>query len=392
MAWFLENRQFDPGYGGQRAKEPRVTPLTVHARLPGYGPTPLHRWPALAHDLGLAEVWVKDESSRLGLPAYKVLGASWATYRVLSGILGRAPEPWRDLTELRALLAAERPRLLVTASDGNHGRGVARVAHWLGWPAEIYLPRGTAAARLEAIAGEGATVVEVDGTYDDAVACAAERAGAEHLLIQDHGWEGYEEIPGWVAEGYETIFAEVDAQLAALHEAPPTLVLVQIGVGTLATAVVRHYRGTGKRRAMLVGVEPTGAACAFRSVEAGQRVMLEAGAHASIMAGLNCGTPSLAAWPSLLHGVAGYVAVDDDAARHAMRRYRDLGVAAGESGAAGLAGLSALASPSGIDLRRALGIGASTRALLLVTEGVTDPVSYRRIVGHDAGPVLRSTP
>lgn len=387
MAWFLRNAQYragpiePPPAGG--------SPRAVHRRLPDYAPTPLHAWPALAQELGVSDVWVKDESSRLGLPAYKVLGASWATYRILEQLLGRPPEPWQDVTALRALLASQPPRVLVTASDGNHGRGVARVARWLGWPAEIFLPQGTAQARLDAIAAEGATVVEVPGTYDDAVARAAAVAGigratpatdTPRLLVQDHGWEGYEEIPSWVAAGYATIFEEVDEQLAAAE--PPTHVLVQVGVGTLATAVVQHFRSAGRAApATIVGVEPTGAACAYRSVEAGAPVMLEAGASASIMAGLNCGTPSRAAWPWLLHGVAGYVAVEDDDARNAMRRFQAIGVAAGESGAAGLAGLLALGSSAGSGLREAIGMGAGSRVLVLVTEGVTDPVAYASIVG-----------
>ncbi len=366
-----------------------VAPLAVHRRLPGYAPTPLVPLPGLAQALGVREVHAKVEGGRLGLPAYKVLGGSWAAYRTLGALLGRSPEPWDDIASLRAAIATLRARTLVTASDGNHGRGVARVARWLGWPAEIFLPLGTVDARIQAIRDEGATVVEVAGTYDETVERAAARAGggaivgsgpgSDALLIQDHGWPGYEQIPAWVAEGYATIFQEVDQQLASVGAPPPGLVAVQIGVGTLATAVVRHFKAEGRaRRPWIVGVEPVAAACAYRSVEAGKPVMLEARAGDSIMAGLVCGTPSLSAWPALLHGIETYVAVDDDRARDAMRRYASEGVIAGESGAAGLAGLLELFE------RPVPGLpaGSTTSVLLIVTEGATDPTSWETITGR----------
>jgi diaminopropionate ammonia-lyase len=234
------------------------------------------------------------------------------------------------------------------------------------------------------IRSEGAVVVEVDGTYDDAVARAASATAEDALLIQDHGWPGYEQIPEWVAEGYETIFAEVDTELTARRAAPPDLVLVQIGVGTLASAVVRHYRQTGlARRPRLVGVEPTGAACALLSIEAGRPVMIHAGADASIMAGLNCGTPSSAAWPLLRDGVDAFVAVEDDQARDAMRLLGDAGIIAGESGAAGVAGLrELLEGRDAVEARARLGITGQSRILLILTEGATDPANWERVTGR----------
>jgi diaminopropionate ammonia-lyase len=338
--------------------------------------------PALAQRLGLGGVDVKDESSRLGLPAYKVLGAAWAAYRAITVRLGHAPEPWTDVADLRGRLTKLPPFRLVTATDGNHGRGVARVARWLGMPAEIYVPSGTASARIRSIQSEGAAVIEVAGTYDATVERAAAVRGNDVLLIQDHGWPGYEEIPNWVAEGYETIFAEIDAELAQRGQAPYDLVLVQIGVGTLASAVVRHYRREGLvPRPRLAGVEPMGAACVLRSVAAGAPVMLSVGADASIMAGLNCGTPSSAAWPALLRGIDAYVAVEDEQARTAMRLLAANGIQSGESGAAGLAGLlELLEGRDATRAREALNVGANSRVLLLSTEGITDPVAYAAIV------------
>jgi diaminopropionate ammonia-lyase len=381
MSRLLFNLAHRPGFV---CELPSILPLGLHRRLPGYLPTPLRTLGGVARRLGVAVVDIKDESNRLGLPAYKVLGAAWATYRALGRRLGRELEPWDDLTELRARLGNLLPLGLVTATDGNHGRGVGRVARWLGLGAEVYLPHGSAAARLDGIRAEGATVIEVTGTYDDAVARAAAAAGPNAILIQDHGWPGYEEIPGWVAEGYQAIFLEIEAALAGRGSAPYDLVLVQIGVGTLASAAVAHYRRTGlSPRPRLVGVEPTGAACVLLSIEAGEPVMIQAGADASIMAGLNCGTPSSAAWPSLRDGMEAFVAVEDEQAREAMRLLAENGIVAGESGAAGLAGLLELLEGSDrAEARRRLGIGAESRILLLLTEGATDPVGYASIVGR----------
>lgn len=379
MPTFLPNPHFQPGY---RTEAPSADPIGLHRRLPGYTPTPLRPLPTLARRLGLASLLLKDESGRLGLSAYKVLGAIWATVRLLEE---GHPElqGWKDLPDLRRRLAAL-PRLtLVSATDGNHGRGVARVARWLGFEAEIYVPAGTKAPRIEAIASEGARVIEVPGTYEAAVARAAAVTGPEVLLLQDHGWPGYERVPALVAEGYATIFQEIDGQLAATGGAPPDLVLVQIGVGTLASAVVRHYRRSDlESPPQVIGVEPSGAACALRSIEAGRPVLLEAGADASIMAGLNCGAPSSAAWPAMRDGMDGFVAVEDEQARSAMRLLAAEGVVSGESGAAGLAGLLELCEGQSAGTARVrLGL-EGRRVLLLSTEGATDPAAWEEIVGR----------
>jgi len=340
--------------------------------------------PQLAQRLGIGEVVLKDESRRLGLPAYKVLGAAWAGCRILAPRLGLSLAAMEGLEAVRAALAARPGVVLVTATDGNHGRGVARVARWLGCGAEIFLPAGSAQSRLDGIASEGASVVEVAGTYDDAVAAAAREAGRpEVLLLQDHGQPGYEEIPRWVAEGYETIFAEVDEAMAEAGRETFDLVMVQIGVGTLAAAAVNHYRAEGRAdRPALVGVEPDGAACALESIAVGEPVMLEVGPHSSIMAGLNCGTPSTSAWPLLRAGFDGFVSVGDERAREAMRLLAALGIESGESGAAGLAGLIELMQPRWSDHRAAFGTGKGTRVLVISTEGATDPAGWEAIVGR----------
>ncbi|MGI8891745.1 MAG: diaminopropionate ammonia-lyase, partial [Chthoniobacterales bacterium] len=280
--------------------------------------------------------------------------------------------------ELIQRLVPLRPLTLLTAADGNHGRAVAYVAALFGLDAKIYVPAGTAQARIDGIASEGAQVEIVHGTYDDAVARAAQDANERCLVISDTSWPGYEKIPRWVAAGYSTIFAEIDDELARRGEKAPDLVAIQFGVGALAAALVRHaWRGARPR---ILGVEPLRAACGLESMRQDEIITVP-GPHDSIMAGLNCGRPSLVAWPIVARGIDAFIAVSDNRACEAMRSLQKVGVVAGETGAAGLAGLLALLhGPK--DHRTALGIGRESRALLLITEGATDPDSYQRIVGH----------
>lgn len=368
-------------HAGPLAEEPPDDrrPLELHRRLPGYAPTPLLDAPHLAAQLGLARVQVKDESCRMGLPAFKILGAAWAVERALAAHLGGLA-PWGSLPELRRQIEPL-GLTLAAATDGNHGRAVARMAGALGCRAHILVPAGTAQARIEALRAEGAAVTVVDGSYDDAVARSAALAGPRCLVISDTSWPGYEQIPREVIAGYSTIFHEIDDALAARGEGPPDVVVIQMGVGALAAAAIRHYRRPGGP--LILGVEPARAACVLASLEAG-RIVEVPGPHDSIMAGLNCGAPSLIAWPLLRRGLDAAVAVEDELAREAMRLLAAEGVVAGETGAAGVAGLLALRrEPGGAELAAALGIGAHSRALVLVTEGATDPASYRQIVGAE---------
>ena len=363
---------------------PARAPLAFHRALPGYEPTPLRELPALARRCGAARVWLKDESRRLGLPAFKVLGAAWAVCRALAARLGD-PTLATDPLALRARLAGA--PALVAATDGNHGRAVARTAALLGLPARIFLPAGAAAARLAAIAGEGAAVEEVDGSYDEAVERAAATAEAEGaLLVQDTGWPpgpagepGYEEMPRLVSEGYSTLFWECEEQLAASGEGPPDLMVVQVGVGSLAEAAVRFWKRPGlARRVRIAGVQPAGAACLVAALDAGAPVRLP-GRQDSLMAGLNCGTVSHVAWPWLRRGIDVVVTVEDGRAEEAMRALAAEGVVAGETGAAGAAGLLELAEAGAL----AAAAGRERpRVLLLSTEGATDPASWERIVGR----------
>jgi diaminopropionate ammonia-lyase len=274
----------------------------------------------------------------------------------------------------------------VAATDGNHGRALAHVAGLLGLGAKIFVPEGMAAARREAIAGEGAEVVVVGGTYDEAVERSAAEEGERGLVVSDMSWPGYEWIPSWVIEGYSTMLWEIDDELERRGEAGPDLVVVQVGVGAFAAAVTRHFRGPQRsRHPKLVGVEPAGAACLLESVAAG-RIVSVPGPHDSIMAGLNCGRPSLVAWPTVSRGIDVLVAVDDEPAREAMRLTAASGIVSGETGAAGLGGLLELLRRGGESpgqeekTRRTLGVGGESRVLLFNCEGATDPDRYRELV------------
>jgi diaminopropionate ammonia-lyase len=369
---------------GQDLEPAGRAPLDFHRRLPEYAITPLVDAPGLAGALGVGRVWVKDESWRLGLPAFKILGASWAVYRALERRSGGNLGEWGNIGGLRERLAPLLPMTLTAATDGNHGRAVARMAKLLGLGARIFVPADMAAARIEAIGSEGAEVVVVPGTYDEAVARSAEEAGEHCLVISDTSWPGYEDVPRWVIDGYSTILWEVSDELGRRGEDGPTLVVVQIGVGAFAAAVTRHFRSPGvSPRPKILGVEPARAACALASAEAGGIVHLP-GPHGSIMAGLNCGSPSVVAWPTVSRGIDLFVAIRDDRAREAMRMLAGAGIVSGETGAAGLAGLLALAQEAGG--RRELGLTGETRVLVFNCEGATDPETYGRIVAGMEGP------
>jgi diaminopropionate ammonia-lyase len=347
-----------------------VDTLAFHRALPGYERTPLHRLPTLAAELGLADVFVKDESRRFGLPAFKFLGASWAIAQLLGGS--------SDLEALRAAAAAQGIRRLTTATDGNHGRAVAHVARLLGLASTIYVPAFTAEDRRAAIAGEGAEVVVVPEGYDAAVerSIADAAADAAARAVNDADLDGTSPIGEWVIEGYGTLFAEAGAQLAALGTRVDAVVL-QLGVGAFAASGTRWAVAGGIRA---IGAEPAGAACVAASVAAGKPVTIT-GTHTT-MACLDAGTPSRAAWSSLAGGLEAVIVLRDEESDEAMRLLARLGIEGGESGSAGTAGLVALATdPACAALREGV------RSVLVVnTEGATDPARYAAVVGTGPTP------
>jgi diaminopropionate ammonia-lyase len=343
-------------------------PRSVHRMLPMYEPTPLRDDPALARALGVSKLWIKDERWRLGLPSFKVLGASYALYHALRDRLGCTAD-WTSLADWQAAAAMLGPLTLAAATDGNHGQAVAYLARLLGGSAVIAVPARVSTARIEAIRAEGATVEIVNGTYDDAVAEVA-RLDGNHLVISDVAWDGYEQIPRWVIAGYEAIFAEIDEQLAAVDARQPSAVLVQAGVGALACAAVRHWRSRSWDTPVIIAVEPHDAACVLTGLRA-RRPQLVSGPHRSMMAGLNCGLVSPVALPVLVAGLDGAITVTDAHVRAAMRLLGSAGICGGETAAGGVAGLLALRS-SPPTVRSALGLDGASEVLVICTEGISN--------------------
>jgi diaminopropionate ammonia-lyase len=338
--------------------------LAFHRSIPGYAPTPLLQVEELAVDLGVGRLLVKVEADRFGLPAFKVLGASWAVARALTTRFtpGRQVPP---LPELVDQLAGTPAVTLSTATDGNHGRALARVGRWLGLPTRVYLPDGVSTTAAGAIAAEGAEVIVVAGSYDHAVAVAAAAAAEpDQLLVQDTAWPGYQDVPAWIVAGYGTLFAELDAQLADLGVAPD-LVVVPVGVGSLAQAAATHYRAGSSHRPSLLAVEPDTAAGLLASLHAGHLVTVPTGT--TVMTGLNCGTPSELAWPVLQGGLDAAAAVSDEQCRQAVEALAGRGLDVGPCGAATLAGLRPVLHEA--RCREALRLTDRSTVVLVSTEG-----------------------
>jgi len=348
-----------------------------HRSMPGYAPSAVAEAPTAASRLGLERLVVKLETERFGLPSFKLLGASWATCRALSRRLGPVDEPVATFDELYGVLPRPDGLTLVAATDGNHGRAVARFAKMLGLGARILIPEHSAQARIDAIVAEGATVDVVRGSYDDAIKLSAALADDDHIVISDTSWPGYEDVPGWVADGYSTIFEELAEQLG--EQSPPALLAIQIGVGALACAAVRAL-ADGER--VIIGVEPADAGCVLEAVRSGGgRPVLVPGPHHSIMAGLNCGLASQVALPDMAAGIAAFCTIEDADAEEAVRILLEDGLRCGETGASGLAGLLALRADRPQDTWQRFGLGAQPAGLMICTEAPTDERSFERITG-----------
>jgi diaminopropionate ammonia-lyase len=372
----------DRTHGAFPAPAATREPLGVHERLPGYAPTPLHEVADLAEQFGVARVLLKDESERCGLPAFKIMGAAWAVHEALVAHRGAPFAEWETLAELGRQVEGD--LTLVAATDGNHGRAVARMAALLGLRSRILVPRDMVAARIDAIASEGAEVTVVDGSYDDAVAASSRLADERTLVVSDTAWDGYEAIPRAVIAGYSTILWEVDDQLAGTS--PPDAVFVPVGVGAFAAAVATHVaHAWGAAEPRLITVEPDSANCVQVSIEAGEMVTLE-GEQTSIMAGLNCAVPSPLAWPLLAGRVDAAVSIGDDVAREGMRTLAALGIVGGECAGGALGAATALLADP--ESRETLRISPSASVLVFLTEGATDPAGYREIVGREPESVL----
>ncbi len=362
-----------------------------HKSFPQYSVTPLQKLSALADYLGVKGIYCKDESYRFGLNAFKVLGGSYAMGRYIAQELGR------DISELPYnVLSSDKLReefgqaTFFTATDGNHGRGVAWAAKRLGQKAVVRMPKGTTKTRFDNIAKEGAEVTIEEVNYDDCVRmAAAEAAKTEHgIIVQDTAWAGYEEIPSWIMQGYGTLVLEADKQLKENGVDRPTHVFVQAGVGSLAGAVVGYFAHKYKENPpVMVVCEASAADCLYRSaVQADGNLVNVTGDLQTIMAGLACGEGNTIGWDILKNHVTVFASCPDWMSAKATRIYanpleNDPHIISGESGSVplGLA-YTALHDEDAKDLKEALKLDENSNILVISTEGDTDPVRYREIV------------
>ncbi len=366
-----------------------VAPMLVRQFLslcPRHSATPLHALDSLAASLGVGQILAKDEGQRLGLKSFKALGGAYAVAVCVrewaSAALGRAVTP-REL-QSETVRAAVAGRTVACATDGNHGRSVAAGARLFGCRAVIFVHPHVSPERRDAMAAFGADIVEVQGSYDDSVAECARVAGEKGWqIISDTSWEGYTHIPGLVMQGYTVMVDEMLEQCGA----PPTHVFVQGGVGGLAAAVAAHLSDRlGALRPKLIVVEPEAANCLLQSAIAGQATEIPAG-RSTIMGMLECYKPSQMAWAVLDRHADAFMDLPEEIAVQTMRRLAkplvgDPSVVAGESGGAGLSGLMIAASDP--QQREALGLNATSRIAVFITEGATAPSIYREIVGESA--------
>ena len=374
--------------------EQAQTVRRFHQSFPEYSVTPLVELKSLAEELGVSNIFVKDESYRFGLNAFKVLGGSYAIAREIGIRMGISEE---ELTLARLLQPDVQVRLgqlrFVTATDGNHGRGVAWTAKRLGHRAVVFMPKGTAAERLENIRKLGAEASITDCNYDDSVRLARQYA-VEHegIVVQDTSWEGYHNVPLHIMQGYTTMGAEIVEQLAAYGDQAPTHVFLQAGVGAMAGAMAGFIADYYKEaRPVITIVEPTKADCLYRTALANDgKLHIVDGALDSIMAGLCCGEPCSIGWQQLAAYADNFVAVPDKAAALGMRVLgnpvgNDAAVVSGESGAAGLGlAVAALRERDLAQLKGSLQLDAESVILCISTEGATDVANYRRIMWEGA--------
>ena len=362
-----------------------------HKSFPQYTETPLTKLEHMAAYLSLKELFIKDESYRFGLNAFKVLGGSYAMARYI------AKETGKDVSELPySVLTSDKlheefgTATFYTATDGNHGRGVAWAANKLKQNAVVHMPKGTTQTRLENIRNLGATVDITDLNYDDCVRLAAKEAAATQrgVMVQDTAWDGYEEIPSWIMQGYGTMAMEAGEQLQQQGCKRPTHIFVQAGVGSLAGAVVGYFANLYKDNPpTFVVVEAEAAACLYKGAVAGDgKPRIVDGDMQTIMAGLACGEPNTISWDILKNHVKVFIAAPDWVAAQGMRMLAapikgDAPITSGESGAAPFGALAAIMTMDELkDARQALNLNEDSVVLTFSTEGDTDPNRYKNIV------------
>ena len=362
-----------------------------HKSFPQYSVTPLQKLSALASYLGVKGIYCKDESYRFGLNAFKVLGGSYAMGRYIAKELGR------DISQLPYnVLSSDKLReefgqaTFFTATDGNHGRGVAWAANKLGQKAVVLMPKGSTQTRLNNILKEGAKATIEEENYDECVRMANAMAEKTEngVMVQDTAWDGYEEIPAWIMQGYGTMAMEAGEQLKAQGCERPTHIFVQAGVGSLAGAVVGYFSNLyADNLPTFVVVEAEAAACLYKGAAAGDGdIRIVDGDMQTIMAGLACGEPNTISWDILKNHVKVFIAAPDWVAANGMRMLAapvkgDAPITSGESGAAPFGALAAMMTMDEYkDLRNDIGLDENSKVLLFSTEGDTDPDRYKNIV------------
>lgn len=365
---------------------------SFHASFPVYRETPLVELKNTAKAIGLGSIYVKDESYRFGLNAFKVLGGSYAIGNYLAKRLGKS------ITEMPfdKLISDEVRKELgditfVTATDGNHGRGVAWTAKQLQQKSVVYMPKGSAEERLKNIRAEGADASITDLNYDEAVRLANTQADQKGwVMVQDTAWEGYEDIPGWIMQGYGTMGYEAYTQLPE----KPTHIFLQAGVGSMAGAVAGFFAAAyGEDRPIITIVEPNKADCIFRTAEAADGTLhFVTGDMDTIMAGLACGEPCSIGWNVLRDYADNFISCPDYAAAQGMRllgnpEAGDTKVISGESGASAFGCVAEIMrDPALAELRKKLKLDENSRVLFFSTEGDTDKENYKSIVWDGAYP------
>lgn len=362
-----------------------------HESFPVYQETPLVRLNRLAGELGVAGIYVKDESFRFGLNAFKVLGGSYAIGNYIAKKLGMDIDelPYEKMVS-KEIKEKTGEITFISATDGNHGRGVAWTAHELGQKSIILMPKGSAMERLLNIRAAGADATITDLNYDDAVRLANKMA-EEHgyVMVQDTAWEGYEDIPTWIMQGYMTMAYEAYLELKDVR---PTHIFIQAGVGSLAGAVIGFFSGVYKeKKPIMTVVEPDQAACIYATMKAddGKRHIVT-GDMPTIMAGLACGEPNTVSLEILRKCGDNFLSCPDYVAAQGMRILGnplsdDARVIAGESGAASFGAVTEiLRNPAYKELKEKLQLDANSRILFFNSEGDTDRENYRRIVWDGA--------
>lgn len=357
-----------------------------HESIPGYKPTPVANLSNLAEYLGVKQIYVKDESYRFGLNAFKVLGASYAMAKYMAQRLNKNIEElsFEYLTgeEVRKQLGEI---TFYSATDGNHGRAVAWMAKQLGQKAVIYMPKGSSETRLNNILAVGAQASITEMNYDEAVRYAKDQADLNNgVVIQDTAWEGYEEIPVWIMQGYSTLAAEV---LEQINE-KITHVFLQAGVGSFASGIQGYLTSLyGEDAPVVVIVESDKADCYYQSAAAGDGTAhFVTGDMLTLMAGLACGEPNTVSFEIIKTHSKFFASCPDWVSAYGMRILGnpldgDVRVKSGESGAVGMGLLASVMEDNKLaDFRSALNLDENSKVLIISTEGDTDPKCYRDVV------------